>query len=381
MTTSLLSLSWVQWGLWVLLSCQITILCVTLYLHRGQAHRALELHPLLAHFARGWLWLSTGMSTRQWVAVHRKHHAHCDTAQDPHSPQVQGLFNVLFKGVALYRREAQKEETLVRYGKGAPDDALERRLYARHPLLGPGLFLAAHLVVLGPVQGLAAALVIFAWIPWWAAGVINGLGHARGYRNFDTADHSRNLLPWGVWIGGEELHNNHHAHPTSAKLSWHPWEVDLGWGVLRALQALKLARVLHVSRPASYHAERRPVDRELFSLLARRRLELEHWYRQTWRQCVMRLRQSGVLSREDAQRLSKAHPKALASESLENLLHLQPQLKHLHEHWHGLEQMWTDKTSSPQDLVRRLAAWLEAAEHSGLEPLARLGARLRHLQA
>ncbi len=233
---------------YTLLLTHITIAAVTIFLHRHQAHRALTLHPVASHFFRLWLWLTTGMVTRQWVAVHRKHHARCETADDPHSPQVRSLKTVLLQGAELYRQEADNDGTLATYGKGTPDDAVERRLYSRFPYLGIVLMLGLDVVLLGPI-GITVWAVQMIWIPLFAAGVINGIGHYFGYRTYASPDAATNIVPWGILIGGEELHNNHHAYPGSARLSSQPWEFDIGWFYIRLLERLGLARVKKVAPP------------------------------------------------------------------------------------------------------------------------------------
>ncbi len=226
--------------LYILLVTHITIACVTLYLHRSQAHRAVKFHPAVAHFMRAWLWLTTGMVTRQWVAVHRKHHRFCEESGDPHSPVHYGIGCVLFQGALLYH-EASKDKTMVdTYGRGTPDDWIERNLYSGHSRLGIGLCLVFNVIVFGGV-GAIIWLVQMLWIPFWAAGVINGVGHWWGYRNGETRDQSRNIVPLGIIIGGEELHNNHHLDPASPKLSSRWWEFDIGWLYIRLLQSMKLA--------------------------------------------------------------------------------------------------------------------------------------------
>ncbi len=221
---------------------QVTIAGVTVYLHRHQAHRALELHPAIAHFFRLWLWMTTGMVTREWVAIHRKHHAKCETAEDPHSPRVLGINTVLWQGSELYRKEAGRRGTIERYGHLTPDDWLERRVYARFPYLGVSLMLLLDLLLFG-MPGLVLWSVQMVWIPFWAAGVINGIGHYWGYRNYESADASRNILPLGLIVGGEELHSNHHAFPASARFSSKWWELDIGWLLIRLLELLGLAKV------------------------------------------------------------------------------------------------------------------------------------------
>ncbi|HVO08181.1 MAG TPA: fatty acid desaturase, partial [Burkholderiaceae bacterium] len=234
--------AWWQIVLFTLITTHITIASVTIFLHRAQAHRALELHPVAAHFFRFWLWLTTGMVTKEWVAIHRKHHAKCETVDDPHSPVTRGIRTVLLRGTELYRAESLNAETLAKYGHNTPDDWVERKLYSRHTILGVALLLVLDLALFGAI-GATVWAVQMLWIPVTAAGVINGLGHWWGYRNFEAPDASTNIVPWGVIIGGEELHNNHHTYPTSAKLSVKPFEFDIGWGYIRALQALGLATV------------------------------------------------------------------------------------------------------------------------------------------
>ena len=235
-----------EWLLVLLVFTQTTILAVTLYLHRSQTHRGVDFHPVIAHVFRFWLWLTTSMITREWVAIHRKHHARVETEEDPHSPVVLGIGTVFWQGVRLYRQARQDREAMAQYGRGTPDDWIERHLYTPHANLGLILLLVINTVLFG-LPGIALWALQMAWIPFWAAGVINGLGHWWGYRNFESADNSTNLTPWALWIGGEELHNNHHAFPSSARFAMRRWEVDIGWWVIRALQAVGLAKVLRVA--------------------------------------------------------------------------------------------------------------------------------------
>lgn len=238
--------SWWAVLLYVLVVTQLTILSVTLFLHRGQAHRGVDFHPAIAHLFRFWTWLTTAMVTREWVAIHRKHHARCETDQDPHSPQHFGIRRVFWRGVELYQ-DARRDRALVeQYGTGTVDDALERRVYSRWPSLGPTLMFFINVALFGAL-GIAIWAIQMVWIPFWAAGVVNGLGHWWGYRNFETEDRSTNLTPWAFWIGGEELHNNHHAFPSSAKFALRRFEFDIGWVVLRALERVGLAKILRVA--------------------------------------------------------------------------------------------------------------------------------------
>jgi stearoyl-CoA desaturase (delta-9 desaturase) len=225
-----------------LVMTHITIISVTLYLHRSQAHRGVEFHPILSHFMRAWLWLTTGMITKQWVAIHRKHHKDTDISGDPHSPHVYGIWNILFKGVRYYHLAGKNSKMIMNFGKGTPDDWIERNIYTPYPYLGIALMLIMDLVLFG-WWGILVWSVQMIWIPFWAAGVINGLGHWWGYRNTNTDDRSTNIIPWGIIIGGEELHNNHHADPASAKLSHKWWEFDIGWMYLRIFEFLGLAKI------------------------------------------------------------------------------------------------------------------------------------------
>ena len=240
----------------------ITIAGVTIFLHRCQAHRALDLHPMASHFFRLWLWLTTGMVTKEWAAIHRKHHAKCETVDDPHSPQILGLNKVLWLGVFLYVKESFNPETIERYGHGTPDDWIERNLYSSHSILGLVLMGAINIFLFGLVTGLVVLAVQIMWIPFWAAGVINGIGHFWGYRSWQTSEASTNIFPWGIWIGGEELHNNHHAFATSAKLSSKWYEFDIGWMYICILEMLGLATVKKVA-PKPRFTDDKPVDLDL----------------------------------------------------------------------------------------------------------------------
>ncbi len=242
----LLQFGWGAMLVYLLIATQLTIFAVTLYLHRSQAHRGVDFHPVIAHFFRFWTWLTTSMITREWVAIHRKHHAKCETEDDPHSPRFKGIRTVFWKGVELYREARGMRADIEQYGKGAPNDWIERRLYTPWATFGPTLLLFVSFALFG-FKGVAVWAIQMAWIPFWAAGVVNGLGHWWGYRNFETTDTATNLTPWGVWIGGEELHNNHHAFPSSAKFALRKWEFDIGWMVIRGLESVGLAKVLRVA--------------------------------------------------------------------------------------------------------------------------------------
>ena len=348
MLPSLLSgvfdLPWWGYGLAALGLTQVTIAAVTLYLHRNQTHRAIDLHPAVSHFFRLWLWLTTGMRTREWVAVHRKHHARVETADDPHSPQVHGIHRVLWGGVLLYRREAACAETLERYGDGTPDDWLERNVYSRFFLLGVTLMGLADLVLFGLVGGSLIFVAQMVWIPFWAAGVINGVGHFWGYRNWATEDASTNMVPWGLLIGGEELHNNHHAYPTSAKLSNRWYELDIGWMYLRTLAAAGLAKVKRVAPRPRFVAPRPIVDLHTLQAI------IVHRY--------------DVLSRYARAR------RRIGAEQRDALLTMIAMRSEL-------SSLWERSMASRDQLLNKLQDWCRRAETSGIQPLAEFSRRLR----
>jgi stearoyl-CoA desaturase (Delta-9 desaturase) len=339
-----LQLPW--WGHVVaaLVLTHLTIVAVTLFLHRCQAHRALELHPAASHFFRFWLWLTTGMKTREWVAVHRKHHARVETADDPHSPQVVGIHRVLWGGVFLYRREAARAETLARYGEGTPDDWLERHVYSRFFYLGVALMGLVDLVLFGALPGSLIFAVQMAWIPFWAAGVINGVGHWGGYRNWPTEDASTNMLPWGILIGGEELHNNHHAYPSSAKLSNRWYELDIGWAYLRLLEAAGLARVKRVPPRPRFVAPRPVVDFQALQAIIVHRYDVLASYARA-------MRRIGAEQVEALRTMS-----AMRAE---------------------LAALWSRSLASRDQLLHTLQDWCRRAEESGIQPLVEFSLRLR----
>src|SRR6476620_752327 len=278
----------------------VTIAAVTIYLHRHQAHRALDLHPVVSHFFRFWLWLTTGMVTKEWAAIHRKHHAKCETAEDPHSPQIHGINRVLWLGVFLYVKESYNNDTLERYGHGTPDDWMERNVYSRYAVVGVLLMLLTDLLAFGVVPGALIWLTQIAWIPFWAAGVINGVGHFFGYRSYDVADASTNIVPWGILIGGEELHNNHHAYASSARLSSKWYEFDLGWLYICILAAFGLATVKKIA-PKPRFAEPRAVDlHTVQAVLANRYDVLSRYAKLAKRTCAQEIARLRHWSPRDA---------------------------------------------------------------------------------
>jgi stearoyl-CoA desaturase (delta-9 desaturase) len=375
------------WGiaLVALASTHVTIAAVTIYLHRCQAHRALELHPLVSHFFRFWLWLTTGQVTKEWAAIHRKHHAKVETVDDPHSPQVYGINRVLFGGVFLYVKESYNRETLERYGHGTPDDWIERHLYTPRSFFGVFVLLGLELAAFGLVPGALIWMVQMAWIPFWAAGVINGVGHYFGYRNYDVADASTNIVPWGILIGGEELHNNHHAFAASAKLSSKWYEFDIGWFYICCLRALGLATVKKVA-PKPRFAEPRAVDLDtLHAVIAHRYDVLARYaksFKQTYAHELERLRRWSPRDAEVLGSLRRAllRGQALAgaethklAEALKNSRALDITLAMRQE----LAALWERSSASKEQLLRQLQDWCRRAEASGVAPLVAFSERLR----
>lgn len=348
---------------------QTTVFAVSIFLHRNQAHRAVELHPIVSHFFRFWLWLTTGQITKQWVAVHRKHHARCETDEDPHSPQKKGINAVLFRGIELYTEEAQKEGTLEEYGHGTPDDFLERHVYSSEGFVGLGLLLVAEILLFG-VTGLAMWALQMVWIPFWAAGVINGVGHWWGYRNFETPDESRNISPWGIIMGGEELHNNHHAFPSSARFSWQKWEFDSSWWILRALQAVRLAEIKKVSSAPDMLPESPDIDLEtLKAVLTHRFFVMTAYCRDVVlpvaQQELKRMgRRTRRLVTRDARLLDDN-----ARERLQKLLEDNPVIETVYQFRVRLQQIWTQSSVNHEAPLKALQEWCREAEATGIKTL------------
>lgn len=362
----------------------ITIAAVTIYLHRAQAHRALELHPAVAHFFRFWLWLTTGMITREWVAVHRRHHAKCETAEDPHSPQVLGLRKVLLEGAELYAGAAREPQTLARFGHGTPDDWLERKLYSRFHWQGLGLMLILDVLLFG-LYGPIIWAVQMLWIPLWAAGVINGVGHYWGYRSYESPDASTNIVPWGIVVGGEELHNNHHAFPSSAKLSSKPWELDLGWLYIRGLRALGLARVKKIAPELRVVPGKPLVDMETLRAVVVSRMHVFARYTKEVLTPVSRdelCRDSGQGRRlaHHSARLLAREPGRLdgaARQRLEQILAQSQTLATVHQFGERLKGIWAHSSASQETLLRALQDWCQQAESTGIQALERFAENLR----
>jgi stearoyl-CoA desaturase (delta-9 desaturase) len=375
------------WGhvLVVLALTHVTIAGVTIYLHRHQAHRALELGPVPSHFFRFWLWLTTGMVTKEWAAIHRKHHARCETADDPHSPQVLGLGRVLWGGVFLYVKESHQPETLARYGHGTPDDWLERHVYTPGQKLGIVLMLAIDLVLFGLVPGALIWGVQMVWIPFWAAGVINGVGHFWGYRNYACADASTNILPWGILIGGEELHNNHHAYATSARLSSKWYEFDIGWLYIRLLEILGQARVKKVAPRLRLAAARQTVDLDTLQAVITHRYDVMAKYmqplRQIYREEVERLKASlDAKTLKSLKRWLARDAETLSAQdraAFDAALGQSSRLTLLVEMRRELAALWQRSTATHEELLARLQDWCRRAEASGIRQLEEFSSRLR----
>jgi stearoyl-CoA desaturase (Delta-9 desaturase) len=375
MLYGLLALPWWGYVLVALALTHVTIVSVTLFLHRAQAHRALDMHPLLSHFFRFWLWMTTGMVTKEWVAVHRKHHAKCETAEDPHSPHHKGIGKVLLQGAELYGEEASHQETLENFGHGTPDDWLERHVYTRHNFLGITLMALINLALFG-VYGIIIWAVQMIWIPFWAAGVINGLGHWWGYRNYETTDGSTNLGPLGVLIGGEEMHNNHHAFPSSAKFSLKRWEFDIGWMYLSVFRALRLVRIKKLAPEPVFGPSKELIDLDTARAVVVGRLHLMSQYARRVMLPVLR----EELNRADAscRRLLKQGRRALVREEtrmderararLSRALQNSETLKTVYEYRARLQALWA-RSQGTDKLLASLQEWCTQAEASGIHAL------------
>jgi stearoyl-CoA desaturase (Delta-9 desaturase) len=364
----------------------VTIAAVTIYLHRCQAHRALELHPVVSHFFRFWLWLTTGMVTKEWAAIHRKHHAKCETAEDPHSPQIYGINRVLWAGVFLYVKESYNKETLERYGHGTPEDWMERHVYTRYAMAGVTLMLLIDLLAFGLIPGALIWLTQIAWIPFWAAGVINGVGHFFGYRSYDVADASTNIVPWGILIGGEELHNNHHAFASSAKLSSKWYELDIGWMYIRLLEMLGLATVKKLAPQPRFAPPKAAADLDTLHAVIANRYDVLSRYaksvRRTYADELARLKHWSPRDAEVLRSLKRAllRGQALAgaegarlAEALKNSRALATAIAMRHE----LAALWDRSHASKEQLLRQLQDWCHRAEASGVAPLVDFSLRLR----
>jgi len=382
----LVPLTWWQYIVVALALTHVTIASVTIFLHRCQAHRALDLHPAVSHFFRFWLWLTTGMVTKEWAAIHRKHHAKVETVDDPHSPVTRGLNTVLWSGAELYRTESHNAETIEHYGHGTPDDWLERHVYTPFSWQGVGLMLAVNLILFGAI-GATIWAVQMAWIPFFAAGVVNGLGHWWGYRNYATSDTSTNLTPWGFLIGGEELHNNHHAYGTSAKFSAQWYEFDLGWLYIRALSAVGLAKVRRVAPKLKLQASKPEADQATLQAVITHRYHVATTYARALKAAcrleIETLRQKARgLELPSAGRLKRwlTDPDALPEGERHRLAHLAEHSKTIAKivaMRAELSSLWSRSTETSEQLLARLQDWCRRAESSGIAPLEQFSLKLK----
>lgn len=367
---------------------QITYACITLFLHRSQAHRSLILHPTVNHFCRFWLWLTTSIVTKEWVAVHRKHHAKCETEDDPHSPQIVGLNKVLWAGWALYRDEAKKEDTLEKYGQGTPDDSLERNFYTPYRWWGVILMLGIDLLLFG-VAGMAIWVAQMLATPLGAAGVINGIGHFWGYRNFECDDAARNIVPWGVLFAGEELHNNHHTFGTSAKLSVKWWEFDIGWFYICILRKLKLAQPKKIPALLKQCSEKSHVDLETLKTVIGQRFQVLAHYSRTVLIPVLREERQKASAASSAL-LRRAKTLLIRSDSLldesnkqhiDTVLEKHHTLRLVYQYRQKLQAIWSRTTATHQELLAALQQWCKEAEETGINTLHKFANQLKKFSA
>lgn len=372
------------WGilLYGFVVTHITIAAVTIYLHRCAAHRAVDLHPVISHFFRCWLWLTTGMVTKQWVAIHRKHHVMCETEDDPHSPQILGLNEVLLRGAELYRSEGKNEETLEKYGTGSPEDWVERNFYTGRSTLGIFLMLIANLLILG-VPGLTIWAVQMMWIPIWAAGVINGVGHYLGYRNYECPDAATNIVPWGILIGGEELHNNHHTYPNSAKFSRKWWEIDLGWIYVCILSALRLAKVRSTGPVVHRDEAKTEVDIDTVRGIINDRFRVLLRFKQDVLEPTVTEEQSDAKKRKtlkNAQKLLAREDSLQTDDDLDRIKDIISEngnLGTIYNLQQSLKGVWDKRGQSKDELLSAFNSWLEEAERTGLERVHEFSRSLR----
>ena len=385
----LFDLPWWGYVLTALALTHVTIAAVTIYLHRCQAHRALDLHPAVSHFFRFWLWLTTGMVTKEWTAIHRKHHARCETADDPHSPPVLGIRKVLSDGAELYRAEAKKQETLDKFGSGTPDDWLERHVYTRHSALGIYLMMAINVGLFGPL-GLTIWAVQMAWIPVTAAGIINGIGHYWGYRNYAADDASTNILPWGILIGGEELHNNHHSYASSARLSSKWYEFDIGWLYIRSMQMVGLAKVKKIAPKIRFDWAKRKCDLDTLQAVITHRFDVMGKYgrmlKRAYKEEIDKIRLAYQQQGHDSSALGRirhwlhldvASLQEQEKQALQQALQHSVRLQTIYQLKQELSAIWQRSAASQEQLLKSLEDWCRRAEASGIQALEEFSYRLR----
>jgi len=387
MFSGIFSLPWWGYVVVTLVFTHITIAAVTIYLHRHSAHRALDLHPVISHFFRLWLWLTTGMETKQWTAVHRKHHARCETEEDPHSPVVLGIEKVMWQGADMYKIESKNAETLEKFGQGTPDDWMERNIYSTHSVAGIATMMIINLALFGFI-GMTIWAVQMMWIPFFAAGIINGVGHFWGYRNFQAEDAICNIVPWGILIGGEELHNNHHAYPSSAQLSNKWWEFDIGWMYIRTMEILGLAHVKKVAPKVMLAANKTQCDQDTLHAVIQSRYDVLTKYARSVKQTcadeiahlktrAVRVDRSMVKRwlQNDEQKLT-----ALERERMKEVLSNSKTLHTVYSMRQELTSLWQRSTATKDELVHQLEDWCHRAEASGIVALQDFSKRLRRYQ-
>lgn len=365
---------------------QITIAAVTIYLHRNQTHRALTLHPIISHFFRLWLWLTTGMVTADWVAIHRKHHATTDVDGDPHSPVVLGIKKVFWQGAELYRAARKDKEMVAKYSHGTPTDWVERNVYAKHSAKGILVTLLIDLFFFG-IPGLTIWAIQMMWIPVFAAGVVNGIGHYWGYRNFECPDAATNIIPWGFWIGGEELHNNHHTFASSAKFSVKWWEFDIGYMYICILSFFGLAKVKKLPPKLALEEGKLQVDIDTVKAVISNRFQVMSFYYSSVIRPILKLeKRTSVESKEDrklfqsAGRLLRREDKLLTTKAksrLQSLLEAHEQLRMVYSYKQSLQNVWLKTASSQKELIEALQQWCRQAEESGLEVLRQFAQQLK----
>lgn len=384
MLFGLLHLSFFGYVVATLILTHITIIAVTIYLHRHQSHHALDLHPVVSHFFRFWLWLTTAQRTKEWVSIHRKHHAFTDKQQDPHSPKIYGLKKILLEGVELYRKEARNEDTMEKYSHGTPNDWIEENLYSRYKPLGIGLMFVLDVLLFG-VVGITIWAIQMLWMPILGAGFINGIGHYWGYRNFETRDSSTNIIPWGILIGGEELHNNHHTYISSAKLSIKWWEFDIGWFYIKLLSALKLAKIKKTPPQLALLKNKFHIDIDSVTAVIRNRFHLMACYYKDVILPVLHHEKNNLLDKDKAiygrAKWLLKHEETLldqnARTNLSVLLNRHCNLRLVYQYRSELQNVWLQKSGSQTELVTSLQNWCEKAEQSGIETLQKFSMKMK----
>lgn len=386
MIFGVLNLSFWGYVIATIIVTQITIASVTIYLHRNQTHRALDLHPIISHFFRFWLWITTGMVTGEWVAIHRKHHAMSDVEGDPHSPMVFGIKKVLWEGAELYRNARKDRVMIDKYSHGTPNDWVERNVYAKFSSKGILVALAIDLILFG-IPGVSIWAIQMMWIPFWAAGIVNGVGHYWGYRNYECRDTSTNVFPWGFWIGGEELHNNHHTFASSAKFSVKWWEFDIGWLYIRLLSLLGLAKVKKLPPKLVQESSKLHVDLDTVKAVVGHRFQImSSYYSKVLLPMLKQARKNGAETKQDKKLLSRAkfllrREKTLlspkSSSKLQDLLEKYENLRLAYNYRQSLQNIWLKTASSQKELVDSLQAWCKQAEESGLDVLSQFSKQIK----